>query len=74
MSNDYDDKIDEIIGNTLKFMKAENEAFKKAGLKTGRVEFTCPICGGKAIGNRYMYGGCIHGLGSGCTKCGIRHS
>ncbi|WP_422445995.1 hypothetical protein [Thermoanaerobacterium sp. DL9XJH110] len=58
----------------IKFIKAESEAFEKAGIKTGRVEFICPICGGKAIGNRYKYGGRIHGLGSGCTKCGIRHS
>jgi len=56
------------------FMKAEEEAFKAAGLEVGKVEFTCPICGGKAIGNRYFYGGRIHGLGSGCAKCGISHS
>lgn len=55
-------------------MEASNEAFKKAGIETGRLEFICPFCGGKAIGNRYEYNGAIHGLGSGCTKCGVSHS
>lgn len=65
---------DDWLDDYLKFMQAENEAFEKAGLKVGKVEFTCPVCGGRAIGNRYEYGGRIHGLGSGCTKCGIRHT
>jgi predicted RNA-binding Zn-ribbon protein involved in translation (DUF1610 family) len=58
----------------IEFMLAEQKAFDKAGIKVGRVEFNCPLCGGLAIGNRYYYGGRIHGLGSGCTKCGIKHS
>lgn len=58
----------------MKFFKAENEAFEKAGLEVGRVEFTCPICGGKAVGNRYYYGRRIHALGSGCQGCKISHS
>lgn len=58
----------------LDFLKAESEAFQKAGIEVGVVEFTCPNCGGKAIGRRYKYAGKIHGLGSGCTKCGIMHS
>jgi len=65
---------EDFVGKMMAFMRAEEEAFRKAGIKVGRVEFTCPICGGKAIGNRYYHGGRIHGLGSGCTKCGIRHS
>lgn len=65
---------DTFLDDMLKFMKAENEAYEKAGQETGRVEFTCPLCGGQAIGNRYLYKGRIHGLGSGCTKCGIRHT
>lgn len=64
----------DFVEKMMAFMRAEEEAFRKAGIKVGRVEFTCPICGGKAVGNRYYYGGRIHGLGSGCTKCGIRHS
>ena len=62
--------MDQIIS----FLKAEAEAFEKADLDVGKVEFACPVCGGKAVGNRYWYGGRAHGLGSGCTKCGIRHS
>ncbi len=65
---------DKEIANFTKFIKAETEAFKSAGLEVGRVEFTCPICGGKAVGNRYWHGGRIHGLGSGCQGCGISHT
>jgi transcriptional regulator with XRE-family HTH domain len=58
----------------INFLKAEDEAFEKAGIKTGRVSFTCPICSGVAVANRYWHGGRIHGLGSGCKKCGISHT
>jgi predicted RNA-binding Zn-ribbon protein involved in translation (DUF1610 family) len=65
---------DDVLEIFEKYFKAEDEAFKKADLEVGRVEFTCPICGGKAVGYRYEHSGRIHGLGSGCTKCGITHS
>lgn len=65
---------DKLMESILKFMGAENKAFEEKGIKTGRVEFVCPVCGGQAVGNRYEYNGRIHGLGSGCVKCGIRHS
>lgn len=62
------------LDRIMQYMQAENEAFEKAGIKTGKIEFICPLCGGKAIGNRYEHSGRTHGLGSGCTKCGITHS
>jgi predicted RNA-binding Zn-ribbon protein involved in translation (DUF1610 family) len=65
---------DQIMNDLIKFMMAENKAFKERGLETGRVEFVCPVCGGQAVGNRYEYNGRIHGLGSGCNKCSIKHS
>jgi predicted RNA-binding Zn-ribbon protein involved in translation (DUF1610 family) len=62
-----------------KFMATENEVFKAAGIETGTVEFTCPLCGGRAVGNRYKYmdygrGPKISSIGSGCTQCGLRHT
>jgi predicted RNA-binding Zn-ribbon protein involved in translation (DUF1610 family) len=69
-----DAKTSELVKKFLAFAKAESRAFKKAGKDVGTVQFTCPICGGKAIGNRYMFRGRIHGLGSGCPNCGISHS
>lgn len=60
--------------NLLKYIEAEKKAFEKEGLVVGKVYFTCPICGGEAVGNRYIYAGRVHGLGSGCTKCGISHT
>lgn len=58
------------------FYEAENKAFENAGIETGTVEFICPICSGKAIGNRYYspYTGRLKGLGSHCQKCGISHT
>ncbi len=56
------------------YLEAEQAAFDAAGLTVGTVEFTCPICSGKAIGVRYEHSGSIHGLGSGCTLCSIRHT
>ncbi len=58
----------------IKFLESESEAFDRAGIKTGTVAFTCPLCGGQAEGNRYKHSGRIHGMGSGCTKCKIMHS
>lgn len=55
-------------------MQAEEEAFERAGIEEGRVEYECPICGGTAVANRYMYGGRYHGLGSGCETCGSYHT
>ena len=63
-----------MLNDFLKFLETEAKAFEKAGIKTGEVTFSCPICGGKAIGVRYEHGGRIHGLGSRCTQCGIKHS
>jgi hypothetical protein len=60
--------------NLLLTMQAEEEAFEKAGIEEGRVEYECPICGGTAVANRYMYGGSYHGLGSGCETCGSYHT
>lgn len=62
------------IEQIMSFIEAENEAFENAEIEVGEVEFTCPICGGQAVGNRYWHGGRIHGLGSGCKGCGIWHS
>lgn len=58
----------------IKFMESESEAFKAAGIKTGRVEFICPLCGGKAIGIRELHHGRISGMGSGCLGCKISHT
>ena len=64
----------DLLVNTHRFTAAANEAFEKAGIVTGQLRFVCPICGGKAIGNRYKFNGAIYSLGSGCTQCGITHS
>lgn len=63
-----------IIANSLKRLKAEDEAFQRAGIDEGTVTYTCPICGGEAVANRYKYNGRYHGLGSGCKRCGFSHS
>ncbi|MGV2887527.1 hypothetical protein [Paenibacillus taichungensis] len=68
------EKIDKLLVDIQKFIEAENQAFDAAGLEVGRVEFECPLCGGKAVGNRYMFGGRIGGLGSGCTGCDFSHT
>lgn len=74
------DKIDDyvdtkrMIENLFKIRMAENEAFEKAGITEGRVEYICPICGNIAVANRYMFNGSYHSLGSGCKNCGIVHS
>jgi len=70
---------DILLNKMFTFMTAEKEAFEKAGITLGRVTFTCPLCGGEAVGNRYQHesldGYCrVGGFGSGCTKCGFRHS
>ena len=56
------------------FVEAEEEALKEAGIEVGTVEFTCPLCGGKARAHRYRSGGRIRGLGSGCESCGMWHT
>jgi len=58
----------------IKRLESENKAFNEAGLKVGKVEYKCPICGRKAVASRYYYRGRIHGMGSGCEQCGIYHS
>lgn len=70
----YFEKTVQHLRKFMSMIETENEAFKKAGIKEGRVKYKCPICGGVAIANRYTYGGRRGGLGSGCPKCGISHS
>lgn len=81
---DYEEKENEVIENFNKGIdalrkfalvcEAEEKALKDAGVKEGKVEYICPICGGTAVANRYKYGGRYHGLGSGCKTCGLRHT
>jgi len=68
--------INNSILDFLKFYEAEIKAFENAGIETGTVEFTCPVCGGKAIGNRYYssQSGRLKGLGSHCQQCGLSHT
>jgi hypothetical protein len=68
------EELKTIVFNFLLVLEAEEEAFKKAGIDEGRVEYKCPICGGTAIANRYKSGGSYHGLGSGCPTCGTSHT
>jgi hypothetical protein len=53
---------------------AEDKAFEEAGIREGKVEYICPICGNMAVAVRYNYKGSISGLGSGCKTCGTSHS
>jgi hypothetical protein len=62
------------IDKIIECIEAENKAFEDAGITEGTVTYTCPICGGEAIGNRYLYEGSYHGLGSGCKNCGSWHT
>ena len=68
------EEISKIVKETVLVIEAEEEAFKKAGIQEGRVEYKCPICGGTAIANRYIHDDRYHGLGSGCPTCGTSHS
>lgn len=68
------ENCDKSLDDFAKFIEAEGEAFKKAGIKTGRVEFTCPVCGGKAVGIRELHRGRISGMGSGCSGCNMNHT
>ena len=52
----------------------EQKAFDDAGITEGTVTYTCPICGGQAVANRYKHGDRYHGLGSGCKTCDRWHS
>jgi hypothetical protein len=67
-------EMNSAVENLLLVMAAEEEAFKKAGIKEGRLEYECPICKGTAIVNRYMHAGSYHGLGSGCPTCNSWHT
>lgn len=62
---------EELISKFILFAKAQREAFAKAGITKGTVQFTCPLCGGNAVATRFRYKGRWAG-GSGCEKCGIR--
>jgi hypothetical protein len=68
------EESEKLFKETLLTMQAEEDAFEKAGIEEGRVEYECPICGGIAVANRYMNGGSYHGLGSGCETCGSYHT
>lgn len=68
------EKYDDAIKSMYRFVEAEEEALKEAGIEIGTAEFNCPLCGGKAKVHRYCSGGRIHGLGSGCESCGMRHT
>ena len=68
------DNQKDFLANACKFIEAANKAFAEAGIVTGQLRFVCPICGGKAIGNRYKYDGVIYAQGSGCIQCGITPS
>lgn len=46
------------------FMRAQKEAEK-----SGKKEFTCPLCGGEAWWGRAPSNGHLH---CGCRKCGFR--
>lgn len=63
-----------IIEEVMKCFWAENKAFEEAGITEGIVTYTCPICGGQAVANRYLFDGSQHGLGSGCKTCGTWHT
>lgn len=63
-----------VINAFLASLEAEEEAFKKAGIKEGTVTYTCPNCGGEAVANRYMHGGRYHGMGSYCKGCETSHT
>ena len=59
-------KDDNIADNYLKFILAAD----KVAVERGKAyEFTCPICGGKAVGARAEINGHIH---ASCESCGIR--
>ena len=55
--------MDELIQNLTAFMKAQQQAEER-----GQQEFTCPLCGSKAIWARSTYNNHLH---CGCTSCGI---
>lgn len=66
--------INKVIALMLESLQAENKAFEDAGITEGTVTYICPICSGEAIGNRYLFNGSHHGLGSGCKTCGTWHT
>ena len=66
-------KDNDKIKRIYMFIEAEEAALNEAGLEVGTVEFTCPLCDGKAKAHRYYSGGRIRGLGSGCEECGMWH-
>lgn len=63
-----------LIAEMWECFNAENKAFENAGINEGTVTYTCPICGGEAVANRYLHEGSLHGLGSGCKTCGTWHT
>lgn len=63
-----------VFDKMMEYLRAENKAFEDAGVTEGTVTYTCPLCGGEAVANRYLYDGSYHGLGSGCKTCGVWHT
>lgn len=63
-----------IVDEIMKCFWAEEKVFQDAGITEGTVTYTCPVCGGEAVANRYLYEGSLHGLGSGCKTCGTWHT
>lgn len=55
---------DDFIIQLTTFMKAQQEAEE-----AGETEFTCPLCGAKAMWGRSPYNNHLH---CGCKGCGIR--
>lgn len=41
-----------LVAKAMKSITAENEAFAKAGISEGSVEYICPHCGGRAVATR----------------------
>lgn len=72
------DEYQEVLGELTsinKYIEAEAAAFKNAGIEYGKVEFTCPLCGGKAVSiRRYTPDNIAHKITvrSGCEKCGMK--
>jgi predicted RNA-binding Zn-ribbon protein involved in translation (DUF1610 family) len=68
------ERVQKVTRRLFLTMEAEEEAFLRAGINEGRVEYICPLCGGTAIAVRHIHGGRYHGLGSGCKSCGAWHT
>lgn len=61
--------LDKVTEGIMLAHKAEDKAFRKKGLKEGRVEFICPVCGGTAIVSRYKIDKWHYKRQGGCAGC-----